>query len=124
MVEKSKGVQMDSPDGTYQNDSETDVLDLKQVRREQQHISARMLFPKLSAETEVLWLHDPALTAPIDVHVVVEDMLAALPTYMRQDYTLAIAPFRVSRGRCAILQDASGTRICIFEKTRTGRTSF
>jgi hypothetical protein len=122
MIEKSKGAQMDGIDGAYQNALGAGVLDLKQGRREQHHIQTRMFFDQKPTKREILWLHDPALTAPIEVHAVVEDMLAALPNYMRQDYTLAIAPFTISVGKCAILQDASGTRICILERTRATRT--
>lgn len=70
----------------------------------------------LESGSEILLLSDPHLSSQIDVHCVIEDSLAALPQYTRLGYTVAIAPFEVSSGRCAILQDERGVRICVFEE--------
>ncbi len=67
--------------------------------------------------SEVFFLGDPALPERIEVHAVIEDALASLPRYLEQDYSIVIEPFETSKGRCAVLQDALGNRLCIVERT-------
>jgi hypothetical protein len=62
---------------------------------------------------------DPALPERVEVHAVIEDALASLPRYLERDYSIVIEPFETSRGRCAILQDALGNRLCIVDTTGT-----
>lgn len=85
------------------------------VGKARQHLSAGLFPPK--GGREILWLNDPTFLAPIDVHavVVVEDVLSAIPTYLQQDYTLAIAPLAIGGGRGAVMQHATGVRICLLE---------
>lgn len=64
----------------------------------------------------VLLLGDSTLPQRIEVHAVVEDTLTSLPLYLRQDYSIVIEPFATSQGRCAVLQDLEGNRLCILER--------
>lgn len=96
-------------------DSSADGFGLKPVWRKERSISAGLLFTK--SEMEILLLNDPALPNPVEVHSVVEDVISALPKYVRQGYTIAIEPFDISMGKCAVVQDSSGTRLCILDKT-------
>lgn len=64
----------------------------------------------------VLFLGDSTLPERIEVHAVVEDTLASLPRYLLQDYSIVIEPFATSQGRCAVLQDLEGNRLCILER--------
>jgi hypothetical protein len=52
----------------------------------------------------------------VDIHYLVEDKLSALPAYLRQGYSIAIEPFPTDDGKCAVLQDAHGTRLGILER--------
>ena len=72
-------------------------------------------FPR--KKTVVLWLLDPGFPAPTDVHgiVVVEDLRSTLCTALRQGYTVAVDPVTATMGTCAIIQDASGRRLCLLE---------
>lgn len=73
--------------------------------------------------SDVLLLGDSALSEQIEVHTLVEDTLAALPWYLRQEYSIAIEPFATSQGRCVVLQDLQGCRLCILERAAvSGRT--
>jgi len=73
--------------------------------------------------SDVLLLGDSALSEHIEVHTLVEDTLASLPWYLRQEYSIAIEPFATSQGRCVVLQDLQGSRLCILERaTVSGRT--
>lgn len=70
---------------------------------------------EIRSRAEVLFLGDPALSERIEVHAVIEDALASLPRYLERDYSIVVEPFETSQGRCAILQDSLGNRLCIFE---------
>src|SRR5579883_1976561 len=69
----------------------------------------------LSTGSDVFFLGDPALPERVEVHAVIEDELASLPRYLERDYSIVIEPFETSRGRCAVLQDALGNRLCIVD---------
>lgn len=90
-------------------------------REECADISARHI--GIRSRSEVFFLGDPALSERIEVHAVIEDALASLPRYLEQDYSIVIEPFETSEGRCAILQDALGNRLCIFERTDVSASS-
>ena len=90
-------------------------MDLPWTRRSRQRVFTPGRFPV--REATVLWLRDPGLPAPTDVHgvVVVEDLLSALRTALWQGYTLAVEPAVVTVGTCAIIQGGTGLRLCLLE---------
>ncbi len=90
-------------------------MGLPWARRSRQRVFTPGSFPVRG--TIVLWLRDPGLPAPTDVHgvVVVEDLLSALRTALWQGYTLAVEPVAVTGGTCAIIQGSSGFRLCLLE---------
>jgi hypothetical protein len=107
----------------YHHAFEASVDDLKPVGREKQNIAERFGCPE--QKRKVLWLSDPMLPAPIDVHtvVVVENVHSACPSCMQQGYTIVVEPFDISLGKCVIIQDAAGIRICLLERTNASRSS-
>jgi predicted enzyme related to lactoylglutathione lyase len=52
----------------------------------------------------------------MDIHYLVEDVLSALPKYIRQGYSIAVEPFSTEEGKCVVLQDPQGTRLGILER--------
>ena len=92
----------------------TDALSFTSAPRRARNILRDFSF--LESGSEVILLDDPLLPFQIDVHCVIEDTISSLPHYTRLGYTIAIEPFDVKTGKCAILQDARGVRICIFEE--------
>lgn len=92
------------------------VLNHKSFRQRTQHIPAQSGGSERAAD--VFLLKDPLLPCQIEIHRLIEETLSALPRYIHRGYTLAVEPFRVSAGRCAVIQDSCGTRICLFEKNR------
>lgn len=109
--DKQNMVKAQTNAGTYGN---TDALSFTPAPRQTRNILKDFSF--LESGSEVILLDDPLLSSQVDVHCVVEDTIASLPQYTRLGYTIAVEPFDVDAGRCAILQDARGVRICIFEK--------
>ncbi len=94
----------------------THALNHKPFRQRTQHIPAQSGGPERAAD--VFLLKDPLLPCQIEIHRLIEETLSALPRYIHRGYTLAVEPFRVSAGCCAVVQDACGTRICLFERNR------
>jgi hypothetical protein len=72
--------------------------------------------PLTEGEVALFTLNDPALPHPVEAHYAVEDVIAALPKYIRLGYTVAIEPFEFSMGKCAVIEDAVGTRICVIDR--------
>jgi len=93
------------------------ALNLKPVWQHTRNILTRLHCPE--REAEVFLLSDPLLSCQIEFHRVVEDAISAIPKYIHRGYTLVIEPFHISAGKCAVIQDTCGTRICLFEKVRT-----
>lgn len=58
----------------------------------------------------------PTLPEDMDIHYMIEDKLSALPKYLHHGYSIAVEPFTTEDGRCAVLQDPSGTRLGILER--------
>lgn len=72
----------------------------------------------LESEMEMLLLiSDPDLPGQLEIYNVVEDMISTLQAYVHQDCTIAVEPFDSRIGKCAVIQDAFGTRFRILEKT-------
>jgi hypothetical protein len=99
------------------HDSAVPARGLKWTGRGSQNIVPTACTPE--QELAVLWLSDPAFPTPTDVHrvITVENLRSALQACLRQSYTLAIEPVTTHAGTAAIIQDASGTRLCVLEKT-------
>lgn len=99
------------------HDSAVPAIGLKWTRQGSQNIVPTTCSPEQGLA--VLWLSDPAFPAPTDVHrvIMVENLRSALQACLRREYTLAIEPVTTHAGTAAIIQDASGTRLCVLEKT-------
>lgn len=108
---------MERRDRIGTQDRVASVSGLPWARSARQHIFTPRRDPVRG--TVVLWLSDPGLPVPIDVHgvVMVGNLRSALWTALRRGYTLAVEPVAVTVGTCAVIQDASGLRLCLLEPT-------
>lgn len=93
----------------------SDICSLKPVRGAEKSFLTRSSFSE--CDMDILLLSDAAQTSQVEAHFVVEDVISALPSYIQQGYTIAVEPFDIAIGKCAVIQDTFGTRICIFDKT-------
>jgi hypothetical protein len=69
-----------------------------------------------AAADGIFWVNGPMHVGRVDVHSIVEDLISALPRYIHQGYSIAVEPFFLGRGKCAVIQDATGQRIGILER--------
>lgn len=97
-----------------QESSYSDICGLRPMQRVGNSFLSGSSFSE--CDMDILLLSDSAQTSQVEAHFVVEDVISALPVYIEQGYTIAVEPFDITIGKCAVIQDAAGTRICIFDK--------
>jgi predicted enzyme related to lactoylglutathione lyase len=79
-----------------------------------------LVFPESDAEI-VLHSSDD-LPSPVEVHYLVYDVEAAVADYVTNGCTVFTAPFDITIGKCAVIQDPFGVRLCILDMTKGART--
>jgi len=92
----------------------TDVFGLRPVWWDAE--SAGMAFPETDAE---LVLHcKPDIPSPAEAHYLVDDVLAAVETLSAKGCRILVAPFEVAIGKCAVIADPFGVRLCLLDMTK------
>lgn len=93
-----------------------DVFGLKPVWQDEHTGQAGLLFPESDAE---IVLHtDPNIPGQVEVHYLVTDVVAAVQKYTDQGCTILAEPFDVRMGKCAVIRDPFGTRLCLLDATK------
>jgi lactoylglutathione lyase len=73
-------------------------------------------FPETDAE---LVLHnDSNIPSDVEVYYLVENVESAVEELKSKDCLSIIDPFDISIGKCAIIQDPFGIRLCILDMTK------
>ncbi|HET8844874.1 MAG TPA: VOC family protein [Ktedonobacteraceae bacterium] len=94
----------------------SDVFGLKPVWQDQNAGQAGLLFPESDAE---IVLHtDTKMPGQVEVHYLVDDVPSAVQKYVAQGCTLLTEPFDIRIGKCAVIQDPFGTRLCILDMSK------
>jgi predicted enzyme related to lactoylglutathione lyase len=78
--------------------------------------SAGMAFPETDAE---IVLHcKPDLPSPAEVHYLVDDVLTAVDALAAKGCRILVTPFDVAIGKCAVIADPFGVRLCLLDMTK------
>lgn len=78
-----------------------------------------LVFPESDAE---IVLHNyPDMPSSVEVHYLVDDVVAAVNHYKTEGCQVLVEPFDITIGKCAIIQDPFGTRLCILDMTKGAR---
>jgi predicted enzyme related to lactoylglutathione lyase len=78
-----------------------------------------LVFPESDAE---IVLHNyPDMPSSVEVHYLVENVVAAVAHYVEQGCQVLVEPFDITIGKCAVIQDPFGTRLCILDMTKGAR---
>ena len=80
-----------------------------------------LVFPE--SDAEIVLHNDPNLPSPVEVHYLVDDVVAAVAEYTAQGCAMLVEPFDITIGKCAVIQDPFGTRLCILDMTKGARAS-
>lgn len=81
--------------------------------------SIGLVFPETDAEVV---LHcDPNIPSSVEVHYLVDDVVAVVADYTAKGCRVLVQPFDITIGKCAVIQDPFGTRLCILDMTKGPR---
>jgi lactoylglutathione lyase len=81
--------------------------------------SIGLIFPETDAE--IVLHNDPSIPSSVEVYYMVDDVVAAVAHYTTQGCNILIAPFDITIGKCAVIRDPFGTRLCILDMTKGSR---
>jgi len=81
--------------------------------------SIGLAFPETDAE--VVLHNDPDIPSSVEVHYLVDDVVDAVAHLAAQGCLVLIAPFAITIGKCAVIRDPFGTRLCILDMTKGPR---
>jgi predicted enzyme related to lactoylglutathione lyase len=91
----------------------SEVFGLKPRWREGGAVGMRM--PETDAE---IVLHNSReIPHNVEVHYLVEDVVAAAKGYAEKGCRVLVPPFNILIGKCAVIQDPFGTMICLLDLT-------
>lgn len=69
-------------------------------------------------DAEIVLHSDPHIPSAVEVHYLVDDVVAAVAHFANQGCQVLVAPFDVTIGKCAVIKDPFGTRLCILDLTK------
>jgi predicted enzyme related to lactoylglutathione lyase len=73
------------------------------------------------SDSEIVLHRDPNIPSSIEVHYLVDDVITAVAEYAAQGCRVLVAPFDITIGKCAVIRDPFGTRLCILDMTKGAR---
>ena len=98
----------------------SEVFGLKPLWREAGGVGMRL--PETDAE---IVLHDNSeIPHKVEVHYLVDDVVAAVKSYSEKGCRVLEPPFEVLIGKCAVIQDPFGTQICLLDMTSGRRPNY
>jgi lactoylglutathione lyase len=80
-----------------------------------------LVFPETDAE--IVLHRETTIPSSVEVHYKVDDVVVAVAQYAAQGCQILVAPFDITIGKCAVIRDPFGTRLCILDATKGLRPS-
>jgi lactoylglutathione lyase len=80
-----------------------------------------LVFPETDAE--IVLHRETTIPSSVEVHYKVDDVVVAVAYYAAQGCQILVAPFDITIGKCAVIRDPFGTRLCILDTTKGHRAS-
>jgi predicted enzyme related to lactoylglutathione lyase len=74
-------------------------------------------------DAEIVFHCDPKIPSSVKVYYKVDDVISAVANYAARGCEVLVAPFDITIGKCAVLKDPFGTRLCILDSTKGIRPS-
>jgi len=78
--------------------------------------SAGLVFPESDAEIVVHC--EPDIPSDAEVYYLVDDVIVAVQDYTAKGCNLLVEPFDITIGKCAVIADPFGNRLCILDMTK------
>ena len=95
----------------------TDVFGLQPVWSDES--SAGLVFPE--SDAEIVVHRNPDIPSSVEVHYLVENVISAVQTLETKGCRILVDPFDIAIGKCAVIEDPFGTRLCILDMTKGAR---
>lgn len=64
---------------------------------------------------------DLNIPSSVEVYYVVQDVIASVDGLLLEGCQMLVAPFDITIGKCAVIRDPFGTRLCILDKSKGSR---
>jgi predicted enzyme related to lactoylglutathione lyase len=95
----------------------SDVFGLRRLWQDE--TSVGLGFPETDAEVV---LHcNSEIPSPLDVYYLVDDVLCSVGVLRQNECTVLVEPFDIPIGKCAVVRDPFGTRLCILDMSKGSR---
>lgn len=78
--------------------------------------SAGLVFPE--SDTEIVVHCETDIPSNVEVHYLVDDVTVAVQDYIAKGCKLLAEPFDITIGKCAVIADPFGNRLCILDMTK------
>jgi predicted enzyme related to lactoylglutathione lyase len=98
----------------------SEVFGLKALWREAGSVG--MALPETNAE--IVLHNNAAIPHKVEVHYLVDNVVAAVKYYAENGCRVLAPPFDVLIGKCAVIQDPFDTTICLLDLTSGKRPSY
>ena len=72
-------------------------------------------------DAEIVLHNDPHIPSSVEVYYLVDDVVGAVAYLAAQGCQVLVAPFPITMGKCAVIRDPFGTRLCILDMTKGPR---
>ena len=73
------------------------------------------------SDAEIVLHSDPAIPSSVEVYYLVDDVVATVAHYTTQGCHVLVGPFDITIGKCAVIKDPFGTRLCVLDMTKGSR---
>ncbi len=91
-----------------------DVFGLRPLWRHERSVG--LAFPETDAE--IVLHNEPDIPSRVEVYYLVDDVAAAVQAFSARGCRVLVAPFEIAIGKCAVIQDPFGIRLCILDMTK------
>ncbi len=78
--------------------------------------AAGLVFPE--SDAEIVVHRYPDIPSGVEVHYLVANVAAAVPILESKGCKILVEPFDIGIGKCAVIEDPFGTRLCILDMTK------
>lgn len=78
-----------------------------------------LVFPE--SDAEIVVHTDSDIPSDVEVHYLVDDVVEATEAFVAGGCRMLVEPFDIVIGKCAVIADPFGTRLCILDTTRGPR---
>ena len=78
--------------------------------------SAGLVFP--GSDAEIVVHCNPDIPSRVEVHYLVDDVVTAVQHLATNGCKILVEPFDITIGKCAVIEDPFGTRLCILDMTK------